>query len=103
MGVWSSVRFTAFLALGLCAVSASAQARALKPVAGKSVVLEAQSGTVTVTAKGSSRASRLQGIRVVRLGATIDASKGKVGLLASGQRRRGCRAAPSSPRRRQGS
>jgi len=50
-------------------------------------VLEAQGGTVTVKAKGAAKSIRLRGMAAVPLGSTVDATKGKVGLLASGQAR----------------
>jgi hypothetical protein len=75
----------AVVLLGLCAAPATAPAASLKPVAGKKVVVEAQGGTVTIRAKGAAKATRLRGTAAVPLGATIDATKGKVGLLASGK------------------
>jgi len=68
----------------LCAAPATAPAaKSSKPSAGRTVVVEAQGGTVTVKTKGAARVARLRGTAVVPLGATIDATKGKVGLLAS--------------------
>ncbi len=80
-------RVIAVVLVGLCAAPATAPAATRKPHAGRTVVLEAQGGRVTVKKKGAAKAIRLRGTSAVPVGSRIDATRGKVGLLASGKAR----------------
>lgn len=86
MRTWGRVRALVIAPVALIALASTgtAVAKAPKPVAGKTVLLERQSGTVTVRAKGARKARPLGALTAVPVGATVDATKGRVGLLAAG-------------------
>jgi hypothetical protein len=64
--------------LGLLAtVAAPAEAR-LRPATGKQAVVQRVSGTVTVTPRGATRAKRLTRPQLLRMGSTIDVTRGSV-------------------------
>lgn len=86
MCTWGRVRALVIAPLVLMALvsTQTAVAKAPKPAAGKTVLLERQSGTVTAKAKGARRARAVGGFVAVPVGTTVDATKGRVGLLASG-------------------
>jgi hypothetical protein len=71
----------------LLAVPAVAGAAKPKPETGKSVVVERVSGSVTFQKRGSRRATRLGKARAVPLGSTIDATRGRVKLTSTADRR----------------
>jgi hypothetical protein len=80
---------SAALALGLVASlalplqGASAATQSLEPKLGRSFVVGLLSGDVFVKRPGDARASRLRGRRVIPVGTTVNASKGRVKLVGA--------------------
>jgi hypothetical protein len=72
------------LAAQLLAAGSSASARTLEPKLGRTVIASAVSGQVRVRPKGARAFVPLSGRRLLALGSTVDASRGKVRLVAAG-------------------
>jgi hypothetical protein len=65
-------------ALALLAVAAVPAQAGLRPVTGKQAVVQRVGGSVTVTPKGASSPIRLTGPRLLKMGSTIDTTRGTV-------------------------
>jgi hypothetical protein len=77
-----SVVVLAPLALGTSVIDASAK-RKLRPKLGRTVVVAPVKGRVRVRPRGARRYERLRHVRAIRLGSSVDATRGEVRLRAA--------------------